>query len=88
MNIIGRPTVLVIFVSLAFGNYRRLSESWRMWRRNLLWLAGGLVFTAVLTTAITTRHSPKPRTYDLTVTETVTGTGTLVVTGFTMQPAG
>jgi sortase A len=43
---------------------------------------------AVLTTAITTRHSGKLRAYDLTVTETVTGTGALVVTGFTMQPAG
>jgi hypothetical protein len=42
----------------------------------------------VLTTAITTGHSAKARTYDLTVTETVTGTGTLVVTGFTMQPSG
>jgi sortase A len=49
---------------------------------------GDQVLGAVLTTAITTRHSAKPRIYDLTVAETVTGTGTLVVTGFTMQPAG
>ena len=49
---------------------------------------GDRTLGAVLTTAITTRHSAKPRTYDLTVTETVTGTGALVVIGFHMQPAG
>jgi sortase A len=61
------------------GYDRRIDVTLRM--------QGGQVLGAGLSTAITTRGATKPGSYDLTVTETVTGTGALVVTGFTMRPA-
>jgi len=42
---------------------------------------------ATLTTVVTTGASAQPRTFDLTVTETVNGRGKLLVSGFTMRPA-
>jgi sortase A len=47
---------------------------------------GNRTLGAVLTTVLTTAGSAHPGTYDLTVTETVTGRN-LVVSGFTMRPA-
>ncbi len=48
---------------------------------------GGRVLGAMLTTALTTGSPANPATYDLTVTETVTGRH-LVVSTFTMEPTG
>jgi sortase A len=45
-----------------------------------------LALGAVLSTVLSTAGSAHPGTYDVTVTETVTGGGKLMVTGFAMRP--
>jgi len=45
------PVMVAAFVALAYRNFRCGSEDWRRWRRNLLSLAGALLFIATLTTA-------------------------------------
>jgi sortase A len=49
---------------------------------------GDRTIGAVLITVLTTGGSAQPGTYDLTVTESVTGGDKLIVTGFTMRPSG
>jgi ABC-type transport system involved in multi-copper enzyme maturation permease subunit/alpha-tubulin suppressor-like RCC1 family protein len=48
----GGPTLIAIFVWLAWRNFRCVSESGRLWRRNALGLIGALVFTATCTSAL------------------------------------
>jgi ABC-type transport system involved in multi-copper enzyme maturation permease subunit len=50
-QIIGWPTAVVTVLWLAYGNFRQLSENWRLWSRNILGLAGAFVFTITSTTA-------------------------------------
>ena len=47
---------------------------------------GDRALGATLTAEVTTAGSGQPGTYDITVTETATATGRLLVSGFTMRP--
>lgn len=49
---IGWSTLVAIFVWLAWRNFRCVSESGRLWRRNALGLIGALIFIATFTSAI------------------------------------
>ena len=48
---------------------------------------GDRTLSATLTAVVTTADSGQSGTYDVTVTETATATGRLLVSGFTMRPA-
>jgi hypothetical protein len=48
---IGWPALAATFVALGFRNFRCGSQDWRLWRGNLLSLAGALLLIATLTTA-------------------------------------
>lgn len=52
VHYIAWPTLIATLVWLAWRNFRRLSESWRLWRRNALGLIGALVFIATGTTTL------------------------------------
>ena len=49
-------------------------------------MQGDRTLGATLTAEVTTAGSGQPGTYDITVTETVTATGRLLVSRFTMRP--
>src|SRR4051812_32974022 len=46
------PVITITLLCLASGNFRRLSETWRLWRRNILGVAAGLVFSVTCTAGI------------------------------------
>jgi len=48
---IALPVLVATFFTMAYRNFRRGSEDWRLWRHNLLSLAGSLLLIATLTTA-------------------------------------
>ena len=48
---IALPALVAALVALAYRNFRRGSEDRRLWRRNLLSLAGALLLIATVTTA-------------------------------------
>jgi len=50
-----------------------------------LWVHGDRLLGATLTTVVTTSNSSRPGSYRLAVTETVTGAGRLLVSGFGMR---
>ena len=49
------PTAIATFLRLAFVNFRSLHENRRVWRRNILGLAGMLAFSIAFTAAIYNR---------------------------------
>ncbi len=55
ISYIAYPTLLGTFLWLSYGNFRRLSENWRLWLRNLLGLTGALALIIVSTAAIHSR---------------------------------
>jgi hypothetical protein len=67
---IALPALVATFLALAYRNFRCDSETWRLWRRNLLSLGSALLLIATLTTAayhrawelvtpLEPRHGPK-----------------------------
>ena len=52
---IGLPTLVAAFVWLGYRNFQRLSETGRLWRRNLLGLAGTVLFIGTATAAVYNR---------------------------------
>ena len=48
---IALPVLVATFLTLAYRNFQRGPEDWRLWRHNLLSLAGALLLIAALTTA-------------------------------------
>jgi len=46
------PVVTLTLLWLAYGNFKRLSETWRLWWRNLVGATAALVFTVACTAGI------------------------------------
>src|SRR5581483_4436668 len=55
VNYIAWPTLIPAVIWLAWRNFRSESADWLLWRRNLLGMAGALVFIMVATAAIYNR---------------------------------
>jgi ABC-type Na+ efflux pump permease subunit len=53
--LIAIPVFAATLLWLAWLNFNHFHESWRLWRRNILGIAGALVFIAVSSTAIYNR---------------------------------
>jgi len=49
------PMLVIMFLWLAYQNFKTPHENWRVWRRNILGLMGAVVFSGALTTAIYNR---------------------------------
>jgi len=52
LNYVEWPVLAVTLIWLAYGNFRRLSETWRFWLRNTLGVTAALVFITASTAAI------------------------------------
>lgn len=52
MYYVAWPTLVITFLWLTERNFRRASESWRMWRRNVLALAAVFAGIVAVTTAV------------------------------------
>ena len=53
--VISTPTIIVTLLWLAYLNFKNFRDGWPLWRRNILVIAGVLVFIAVSSTAIYNR---------------------------------
>jgi len=53
--VISTPTIIVTLLWLAWLNFKNFRDGWTLWRRNILGLAGALVFIAMSSTAIYNR---------------------------------
>ena len=52
VHYIAWPTLVATFLWLSHGNFRCGSESWPLWRRNVLAMAGALVFITAFTAGL------------------------------------
>ena len=53
--VISIPTIIVTLLWLAYLNFKNFRDGWTLWRRNILAVAGALVFIAVSSAAIYNR---------------------------------
>ena len=53
--IIAVPTIIVTLLWLAYLNFKNFRDGWPLWRRNMLGIAGALVFIVVSSTALYNR---------------------------------
>jgi ABC-type transport system involved in multi-copper enzyme maturation permease subunit len=53
--VISLPTIIVTLLWLAYLNFKNFRDGWTLWRRNILGVAGALVFIAVSSAAIYNR---------------------------------
>ena len=53
--IITVPTIIITLLWLAYVNFKNYRDGWTLWRRNILGIAGALVFVAVSSAAIYNR---------------------------------
>jgi hypothetical protein len=53
--VISTPTIIFTLLWLAYLNFKNFRDGWTLWRRNILGIAGALVFTAVSSTTIYNR---------------------------------
>jgi hypothetical protein len=53
--IIAAPTLVVTLLLLTYLNFNNFCGGWHLWRRNLLWFAGALIFVVVSSAAIFNR---------------------------------
>jgi len=50
--IIAVPTIIVTLLCLSYVNYKNFRDGWVLWRRNILGLAGSIIFIAVSSSAL------------------------------------
>jgi hypothetical protein len=55
VNLIGVPMLFAAFAWLGYRNFRRLTETWRLWRRNLVVILATLALVGTATAAIYNR---------------------------------
>jgi hypothetical protein len=53
--VISTPTIIVTLLWLAYLNFKNFRDGWTLWRRNILGIAGALVFIGVSSTAVYNR---------------------------------
>jgi hypothetical protein len=53
--VISTPTIIVTLLWLAYLNFKNFRDGWPLWRRNILGIAGALVFIAVSSAALYNR---------------------------------
>jgi ABC-type transport system involved in multi-copper enzyme maturation permease subunit len=53
--IIAVPTIIVTLIWLAYLNFKNFCDGWTLWRRNILGIAGALVFVVVSSAAVYNR---------------------------------
>ena len=53
--VISTPTIIVTLLWLAWLNFKNFRDGWTLWRRNILGVAGALVFVGISSTAIYNR---------------------------------
>jgi len=53
--VISTPTIIITLLWLAYLNFKNFRDGWTLWRRNILGIAGALVFIAVSSAAIYNR---------------------------------
>jgi ABC-type transport system involved in multi-copper enzyme maturation permease subunit len=53
--VISTPTIIVTLLWLAYLNFKNFRDGWTLWRRNILGIAGALVFIALSSMAIYNR---------------------------------